>query len=213
MASSRELFILGLIARRPTHGYEIKQFLSDAVVESWTNISTTHIYHTLGKLKKQGFIEARVERFGNQPPRDVFSITPQGRQALAEMLGQDDLLNQKVFFDFHIILATIGGLRDMPDNEKTQLVKRRIAIVERTISERREKHAQGRTGRFADTPLVQALSRHEVDFARHELEWLLEVLGEIEQLGWSAFSGRSRRASAGQNHLVGTGSASNPPDA
>lgn len=209
MASIRELFILGLIARRPTHGYEIKQFMDDAMVENWTNISTTHIYHTLGKLKNAGFIQSRSERVGLQPPREVYSVTPEGEKALTEMLMQDEFLDQKIFFDFHVVLTAIAGMRNIADKERTQVIKRRIEIVENTMRRRKEKKEKAVVSKFDDTPLVQAFSRHEARFIENELQWLYEVLEEIERLGWKAFVSRSHRSEGKQDSPVGIRSTSN----
>lgn len=193
MASSRELFILSLIARRPTYGYEIKQFLSDANAEAWANISTPHIYHTLSKLEKAGLIEARQERNGCQPTREVYSITRLGQANLTEMLQQDQFLDQSLTFDFDVVLAAVGGLRDLSDEDKTRVIKRRIQIVENAMRTRKEMKSAGKVSKWADTPLVQAIGQHKSRFLEMELTWLQEILHTVERTGWRAFAGIGRK--------------------
>lgn len=77
--------LLGLLAQRPRHGYELHTAF-EAVVggeENW-DVKPAQIYTTLARLEKDGLVaEAAVEQDAG-PEKRIFDITPAGRVLLSE---------------------------------------------------------------------------------------------------------------------------------
>ena len=92
--SKNEIAILGLLAEAPKHGYQIHQDIKRREMDWWAKIKLASIYTTLIRLEEQGFIKSEKEKVGNTPERTVYSLTPQGRDRLSEMvqhfLREDD---------------------------------------------------------------------------------------------------------------------------
>jgi DNA-binding PadR family transcriptional regulator len=77
--------LLGLLAQRPRHGYELHTAF-EAVVggEHYWDVKPAQIYTTLSRLENDGLVaEAAVEQDGG-PEKRIFAITPAGRALLAE---------------------------------------------------------------------------------------------------------------------------------
>lgn len=75
--------ILGLLAQRPRHGYELHAAFEALVggEENW-DVKPAQIYTTLARLEESGLVvEETVEREGG-PERRIYAITPAGRAEL-----------------------------------------------------------------------------------------------------------------------------------
>jgi PadR family transcriptional regulator AphA len=76
--------ILGLLAVRPWSTYELTRQMDRSLGRLWPR-AQSKLYEEPKKLVEHGLAEATTERVGKRP-RTVYSITPAGRQALAEWL-------------------------------------------------------------------------------------------------------------------------------
>lgn len=78
-----ENILLALLCERSMHGYELAQTVkADAALRAIWRIERSEVYFLLGKLLKQGFIEAAAETRGLGPPRVIYAPTPTGQAAL-----------------------------------------------------------------------------------------------------------------------------------
>jgi DNA-binding PadR family transcriptional regulator len=78
--------ILGFLAQKPRHGYELRAVF-EAVVggdDNW-DVKPAQIYTTLDRLEEAGLVERSSDLGeGDQPSRRVYSITPEGDKVLRE---------------------------------------------------------------------------------------------------------------------------------
>lgn len=86
-ATSIRHFILGLLARQPMCGYDIKRFLKSL---SWLIDSPSFgsLYPALHALLESGLVTVEVIPRQDKPPRKIYSITEAGRQGLQEWMEQ-----------------------------------------------------------------------------------------------------------------------------
>jgi DNA-binding PadR family transcriptional regulator len=85
------VLILGLVAERPMHPYEMVQTLIDRKEDRFAKTRPGSLYHTVDRLHAQDLLQvSSVQRAGNRPERTVYAITDAGestlRRTLAEML-------------------------------------------------------------------------------------------------------------------------------
>ena len=76
---SPEYPLLGLLAQKPAHGYELHQRLTEEFGHIW-RISLSQTYNILKRLEKQGAIAGEDEEQENRPARRFFHLTEEGRQ-------------------------------------------------------------------------------------------------------------------------------------
>lgn len=82
--------ILGLLAQRPRHGYDLRAAF-EAVVGGDVNwdVKPSQIYTTLERLEEAGLVERSSDLGeGDEPSRRVYAITPSGHAALSEWFNQ-----------------------------------------------------------------------------------------------------------------------------
>jgi len=76
--------LLGVISMNPCTGYDIKKFCDQTIAHFW-NENFGHIYPMLNQLLREGLIrQHQVDR------RKVYSITPEGKEALYQWLLEPD---------------------------------------------------------------------------------------------------------------------------
>jgi len=80
-------FILGLLARQPMSGYDIKCFLSSL---TWLIDSPSFgsLYPALHALLEDGLVTVEVVPNQDKPPRKIYSITEAGQRVLREWVNR-----------------------------------------------------------------------------------------------------------------------------
>lgn len=82
--------ILGLLAQKPRHGYELRAAF-EAVVGGDANweVKPSQIYTTLERLEEAGLVERSSDLGeGDEPSRRVYAVTGSGHAALMEWFSQ-----------------------------------------------------------------------------------------------------------------------------
>lgn len=84
----RELLMLQLLDKKPSHGYEIIRFFKeDAPVN--LEAGANRIYPSLEKLRKSGLLDLEVDkRVSDKKPRKVYSLTEGGHRHLLEEIKE-----------------------------------------------------------------------------------------------------------------------------
>ena len=124
---SVRLFVLGLVAQRDIHGYEIKSTARLWGVERWARMHEGSIYHALAHLKKERLIEERaVEVSKNNQLRTIYSITEQGRIAFLDLLRETACSAGTEGRDIDFALAFLDFL---PPEERLFLLEERHALL------------------------------------------------------------------------------------
>lgn len=79
--------LLGLLTKRPKHGYELKQ-AHDAVLPQAKPLAFGQVYATLSRLERDGLVRPAAAEQDAGPERTTFAVTDAGRSALDEWLGE-----------------------------------------------------------------------------------------------------------------------------
>ena len=176
-----DLVLLSLLAEQPMHGYQANLELERRQVQDWAGISRPQVYYSLEKLARLQFIrQAGDQETAQGPERRVYSVTAQGREALASALEREDWATQRERPPFLTWMALSWQAR--------------TGVVRRQISRRRN-FLQAELAREQET--LRAVKKetghsfHEavwmiilmMEQFRAELRWLAKVESELEQRG------------------------------
>src|ERR1700691_4128902 len=85
-SSSSSEVLLGLLTIEPMSGYDLGQMIRVSIGHFW-NESYGQIYPNLKKLEAQELVTAKTERQKGKPDRNIYSITPKGRERVALWLA------------------------------------------------------------------------------------------------------------------------------
>ncbi|GAA1057705.1 hypothetical protein GCM10017608_01070 [Agromyces luteolus] len=79
-----ENVLLGLLAMKPLHGYELMKWLDTEGQFLRSNTHHSQIYRELGRMVTNGLVEFHVDPREGRPDAKVYRITDVGREALVE---------------------------------------------------------------------------------------------------------------------------------
>jgi DNA-binding PadR family transcriptional regulator len=121
--------VLALVAKEPSHGYELRARLRHALGPLGDAMNAGQIYVTLNRLEKAGLVRSeRTEGQADRPDRRVFGLTPEGQERVAAWLAEvswpkPDLAE----FHLKLIAAAAAGLADpvtIVDAQRRELLRR-----------------------------------------------------------------------------------------
>ena len=174
-ATNAELAVLSLLAEQPMHGYQIEQTIEARGMRAWTEIGFSSIYYILTKLRSRGYVQSRLEPAeGKGPSRQIFSLTPAGRESFRHSALNALAEPTPTFSSFQLGLASLPMLGK---DEILSALKRYQAFLADKQAELLEK-----TAAFgADLPW-HAAALFELDLAQlHcELNWLAGFMRTVE---------------------------------
>jgi DNA-binding PadR family transcriptional regulator len=129
--------ILGLLAAKPQHGYQILETFNDAnQLGSVWRMSTSQIYAVLKRLETQGWISGRELASENAPARIEYAITETGREQLLTWLHDPQpspsIRRVRVEFLSRVYVAHLLRLPTQPviQHQQTACQAERVRLVE-----------------------------------------------------------------------------------
>ncbi len=87
MLSKLSTLILGFLNEGEKNPYEIKKLYETLGMSKWFPIADSSIYSTIAKLSKKGFIKGKTVESKNAPKKTIYSITPEGEEALRQTVS------------------------------------------------------------------------------------------------------------------------------
>jgi DNA-binding PadR family transcriptional regulator len=127
--------VLGLLAQRPRHGYELRAALQALVggEENW-DVKPAQIYTTLTRLEHGGFVaEDGVEQDAG-PEKRIYAITPAGHQTLKEWFSCGiEREHQRDEFFLKLMIGLASGVADpyrLIQNERGHLFQELHDVTE-----------------------------------------------------------------------------------
>jgi DNA-binding PadR family transcriptional regulator len=125
----RQEVVLAMLAKEPTHGYQLRTRLRQALGPLGDAMNAGQIYVTLTRLEKAGLVAGeRSTGVADRPDRKVYGLTPAGQQRVAEWLAEvgwpkPDLAE----FHLKLVAAATAGLSDplsIVDTQRRELLRR-----------------------------------------------------------------------------------------
>jgi DNA-binding PadR family transcriptional regulator len=121
--------VLAMLAKEPSHGYQLRARLRDALGPLGDAMNAGQVYVTLTRLEKAGLLAVENSADGaDRSDRKVYALTPSGQQRVAEWIAEvswpkPDLAE----FHLKLIAAASAGLADpltIVDTQRRELLRR-----------------------------------------------------------------------------------------
>ena len=119
--------VLAMLAKEPSHGYELRTRLAQALGPVAEGISEAQMYVTLARLEKGGFV-SRLDAPAQRSDRKVYCLTPAGQERVTEWMS-DVSWPRPDLAEFHLklVVAAQAGLADpigIVDAQRRELIRR-----------------------------------------------------------------------------------------
>jgi len=136
--------VLAMLAKEPSHGYELRARLARALGPVAEGINEAQMYVTLARLEKGGFV-ARLDAPAQRSDRKVYCLTPAGQERVREWMSEvswprPDLAE----FHMKLIAAALGGLADpisLIDAQRRDLLRRLREVGRAVMDEEKDSDA------------------------------------------------------------------------
>jgi DNA-binding PadR family transcriptional regulator len=185
--TKNELVVLGLLDQQPMHGYQLYHQIEKSNMETWAQANLASIYNTLDRLHKVGMVQAKREKPGKMPEREVYHITLKGKKRLS-ILVEVAITDQRMpENNFCVAVAFLFGLPRKRALECLEEKKKNLKRVEEHLeSLRKDFHKQ--------LPLNwRFLLRYGIDHLRLDVKKIEDLKGRISKLkSWSSDITRMR---------------------
>jgi DNA-binding PadR family transcriptional regulator len=121
--------VLAMLAKEPSHGYQLRARLRQALGPVGDAMNAGQVYVTLTRLEKAGLVVSEQSTtVADRPDRKTYALTPNGQQRVAEWLAEvswpkPDLAE----FHLKLVAATAAGLADpltIVDTQRRELLRR-----------------------------------------------------------------------------------------
>lgn len=178
--------ILGLLARGPKSGYEIKQVVEKTIRHFWKE-SYGHIYPMLNRLMADGMVVRVTKEQGRTSARSRYAITSDGRLALEAWLvaplepeGTRNELALRLYFGQY---APVAASRTLLQSHHTY----HCELLARYKADLPELEAQAATG---DTAAVYELITLSLGIYISEarIAWCNDALQRLDELEQQRFN-------------------------
>jgi DNA-binding PadR family transcriptional regulator len=181
--------LLGLLAAKPSHGYDLQQQMKAYSMESWVNIKAGSVYSALPRMASEGLLKVTdVSNEGNRPSKTVYAITGAGRaeflrllrEAWAVPVGMAQPVDVALFFIWYL----------PPDEVAAQLAERVSLLAD---SQANIARTRAITMAIATDPANAAIYPpqyvamltdvfdHGKELVQAELAWTQRTLNRVEQ--------------------------------
>jgi DNA-binding PadR family transcriptional regulator len=133
------------------------------------------LYHHLKKLDKAGWVSATVEQQGVRPPRQVYQLTPEGREELDRWLGDPVGRTREIRLEF---LVKLFFAQRLHPNLAGELVEHQRDTLVRNLASLKAQQQSMAAGGDADDR-DRSFSIHVLELRAAQTEAALSWLDDL----------------------------------
>jgi DNA-binding PadR family transcriptional regulator len=170
--------ILGLLAESDpgAHGYDLaRHFTPEEPLGAIVRLEPGMLYHHLKKLDKAGWVSATVEQQGVRPPRQVYQLTPEGREELDRWLGDPVGRTREIRLEF---LVKLFFAQRLHPNLAGELVEHQRDTLVRNLASLKAQQQSMAAGGDADDR-DRSFSVHVLELRSAQTEAALSWLDDL----------------------------------
>ncbi len=169
--------MLGILAEKDLHGYELKSSFDEKVGEFWS-LNYGQIYSTLDRLEKEDLVTHDRQTQDRRPDRKIYSITGKGREELDEWLStpvnkvralRDEFFIKLVFMD----RKDPASILNLIEKQKALYLKQMNSLTRRKVSLKKK-------AEDGDTLTTELLMDAGLFHAEADIRWLTLCAAKIK---------------------------------
>ena len=170
-----DLVVLGLLAERPRHGYDLEAVIQQRGIRAWTPLAFSSIYYVLNRLESRGLALSEREN-GSPKGRRIYRPTPEGLRVCIDATRR--VLTDTAPQPAPVLIGMTNSPLLPPDEVAGALVMRR-----QSIEARRAEMAHTRATQEPLAPLVAAIFAYGELALDAELAWIDQTVARLRAAG------------------------------
>jgi DNA-binding PadR family transcriptional regulator len=166
--------LLGILARKPQHGYELKRTFEQLTGGFW-ELNYGQIYQSLDRLSEEGYVNFTVEQEDNVPDKKVYAITEEGKRALKEWLATPEEPRPRPLRDELFIRLAVMSSKDITPMLELISQHQQVYLEKmQELTQSKRELAKARRGRSAssDDLIEELLVEVALLHAEADVKWL-----------------------------------------
>ncbi|MFI8522383.1 PadR family transcriptional regulator [Streptomyces sp. NPDC085481] len=172
-----ELSILGFLYEEPLHGYELRKRIT-ALTGHVRPVGESTLYPAIKRLEKAGLLVREAQQGPAAAPRQVLSLTAEGRRELRRRLAEPEGPEVSDENRWFTLLAFLRHLDDPA--AQAGVLRRRLAFLEEPASFFYDGERPLRAEEL-DDPFRRGILAVARATTKEELAWLRTTLADLEQ--------------------------------
>lgn len=175
--SKIDLLLLGLLSEGSRHGYDLLQEIERREMDQWIGVSTQGVYKGLARLETRGLLELRTVSGDSHPDRNVYAITPAGRDRFRELAHRSLGELSKPFFP---VLWGVGFMHLLDQADflaQLEARKEQLKGARRDLENYRHRHEE-----MGGTLQADAITEYYHDLVEMELAWLARLVRRVKRI-------------------------------
>jgi DNA-binding PadR family transcriptional regulator len=107
--------LLGMLARKPQHGYELKRTFEQMTGGFW-ELNYGQIYQSLDRLTEEGYVTYTTQQEESVPDKKIYAITEAGKAALKDWLARPETPRPRPLRDelfIRLAVMSLGNVSPM----------------------------------------------------------------------------------------------------
>jgi len=161
--------MLGILAQKDLHGYELKSSFDEKVGEFWS-LNYGQIYTTLDRLEKDDLVTHDRQTQDKRPDRKIFSITRKGRKELDEWLTTPVKNVRALRDEFFVKLVFMH--KDHPAPVLELIDKQKVLYLKQMNRLTQQKVELKKKSKSADSLTTELLMDAGLFHAEADIKWL-----------------------------------------
>lgn len=173
------IIVLGLLSKRPMHGYEIQQVLQKERVDLWTNLLPNSIYHALRQMDKEGLIKVHSTEKRGHRVRVIYEITEAGEKEFRILLKEALITPSRKFPS--VLYTSLSFLNKLSEGEVLSAIQQHIDSLEKDISI--WKHGEVKKIGYSAAPnMLKVIFNNGIEHMESDLKLLHYIRDHIHEL-------------------------------
>lgn len=163
-----EYLLLGLIARKPIHPYDLNKLLrEDPELKAIWRFEQSRLYAVLDKIERNGLIRSELTEGEAFPFRKMYSITPEGELMYSAWLYEPVRHVNELRSSF---LAKLYFLKNMPEREKSLILEEQLEVCNKWLN---------RIESSSESEYLLMVADFRTRFIRTSIEWLEDLKNQL----------------------------------
>lgn len=168
--STIDLILLGALCQSPKSAYDLQKLIEQRNLSRWVKIGSYTVYKKVVLYEDKGYVTGEAVRTGKMPEKTLYTITPSGKKAFADLMAKFSLAQTRIFLDFNAVIVNLALVDDEAAAAYIANIKDSIGTTKQQIAQQlavsNERSLLGQSILEQQSMLLETLAAWETDFEK-----------------------------------------------